>query len=718
MKYSRLYEGTTLITSSVGLWRMYGRELTSGEVISGIILDDKGRPMYKNIKIRSYTAEDSIRDVVQGKDSIVYFVTHDNRFLVRPNGTVGGFAWAPFNFPKTSSVTRIWIDSENNLFAGTKSDNFYLIKKAAQKKALWGIEFDGDKDSNCIVKKGALPVEQVVISPGTAVCSFAQDLIDKDLVWVGTNKGLYTYHKITGKSLPAIPGNEDIYTVTEINTSEEDKVWFSTLEKGMGVFNVNSKTLQFFPWIKSPGDTSSGFPIKTFCFKSPHQFFVAIMDSTPAVFSTKNGSYLFFTDSVLNLSPNQTTDIKVNKLGNLLLVKGGSMYVSDVSKSDLLKTAVIKDSSLLAPFIYSISLYSGEELASLSYNPESLHSLHLKHDQNSIIVYYAVNDFAERKDIHFAWNMKGFTNGWEEMNRTNFDQMNFVSLQDLKPGKYFLQVRVRMGDENWRKQIAELEIVVLAPFWQTLWFWFLSLSVFGALAYFFVKWRVNTVRQFEREKVKHERELLELEAKALRAQMNPHFIYNCLNSMKALIQSDDKLIATEYLTTFSKLIRTLFQNSDKRQISLYDELETCRLYTKLEAMRLNGKLKYNFDINTDLDLKSLMVPALIVQPFIENAIWHGIVPKEKEGEVNVSVTGNHEEIVCTIDDNGIGRKLSLLNSPDLSLNHESRGERISQARLDIERILYETSATIKTIDKYDDDDKSQGTKVIITFKLQ
>src|SRR5678815_1429286 len=98
-------------------------------------------------------------------------------------------------------------------------------------------------------------------------------------------------------------------------------------------------------------------------------------------------------------------------------------------------------------------------------------------------------------------------------------------------------------------------------------------------------------------------------------------------------------MATDYLTTFSKLIRTVFQNSDKRQISLYDEIETCKLYTMLEGMRLNGKLQYSFNVDPDLDLKSVMVPALIVQPFIENAIWHGIVPKEIGGSVNINING-------------------------------------------------------------------------------
>jgi sensor histidine kinase YesM len=223
--------------------------------------------------------------------------------------------------------------------------------------------------------------------------------------------------------------------------------------------------------------------------------------------------------------------------------------------------------------------------------------------------------------------------------------------------------------------------------------------------------------QSEKEKMlaHHHKELLTLEAKALRAQMNPHFIYNCMNSIKALIQTDDKMRSIEYLTTFSKLIRTIFHNSDKRQISLYDEIETCRLYTQLESMRLNGKLKYDFCIDPNLDLKSLMVPALIVQPFIENAIWHGIVPKDG-GAISITVRGGEDKIVCEVDDDGIGREMSKRNKPITPIMHESKGIHLSQARLELGKMLNDTSASIQTIDKVENN-VATGTKVVLSFDL-
>lgn len=191
--------------------------------------------------------------------------------------------------------------------------------------------------------------------------------------------------------------------------------------------------------------------------------------------------------------------------------------------------------------------------------------------------------------------------------------------------------------------------------------------------------------EYSFKKEQMDRQIFELEAKALRAQMNPHFVFNCMNSIKALIQKDEQEKSILYLTTFSKLIRTIFQNSDKRDISLYEEIETCRLYTQLESMRFNNKFSYAFEIDETLDLKSVMVPALIVQPYIENAIWHGIMPKEDGGTVVVTVCKTDCIICCRIDDDGIGREMSTQNKfLTRDSSHESKGVHLTQARLDLE----------------------------------
>jgi two-component sensor histidine kinase len=342
---------------------------------------------------------------------------------------------------------------------------------------------------------------------------------------------------------------------------------------------------------------------------------------------------------------------------------------------------------------------------------ESGKAIELSHKQNTVTINFSSYEYEFPDRVEYSFRMEGTDTSWIITNNYN----RSVTYANLSPGHYQFQLRSRRDGGKWSDP-ESLKIRIIPAFWQTTWFKLLSIAIILGLVILFYQQRIRSIRIREQQRSKHEKELLELEARALRAQMNPHFIFNCMNSIKALIQNDDKQRSIEYLTTFSKLIRTLFQNSDKRQISLYDELETCRLYTQLEAMRLNGKLKYNFDIDPNLDLKSVMVPALIIQPFIENAIWHGIVPKD-EGTIRVTVKGNEDVVMCEVDDDGIGREMSKRNRPITPVIHESKGVHLSQVRLNLEKMLNETNASIETTDKYQYEN-STGTRVVITFNLR
>lgn len=223
-------------------------------------------------------------------------------------------------------------------------------------------------------------------------------------------------------------------------------------------------------------------------------------------------------------------------------------------------------------------------------------------------------------------------------------------------------------------------------------------------------------KEAEKLKAKYEKELLRMEAKALRAQMNPHFIFNCLNSIKSLIQQNENEKSATYLTTFSKLIRTLLNNADKKEISLYDEIETCKLYLQLEAMRFDTKFSYSVNVDENIDLKSIHVPALIIQPFIENAIWHGIVPRNNGGNVSLNVVKKNEFIEVIIDDDGIGRETSQQNKSVSGLAHQSKGVNLTQSRLELNNLLQQRQAKLEIIDNKDEKGIATGTTVIIKIK--
>ena len=200
--------------------------------------------------------------------------------------------------------------------------------------------------------------------------------------------------------------------------------------------------------------------------------------------------------------------------------------------------------------------------------------------------------------------------------------------------------------------------------------------------------------------------------------MNPHFIFNSLNSIKSLINKNENTTAAIYLTTFSKLIRTLFQHSDKREVSLYEELETCRLYTELEKMRFGDKVDFLFEVDQELDLKDIKVPALVIQPFIENSIWHGLIPKETGGRVFISVKNKGATIECVVDDDGIGRGLSENYKAQFESTHQSKGIGLTQSRLELDKILNDREDAIEIIDKTGPDGRPAGTTVILTFSIR
>ena len=380
--------------------------------------------------------------------------------------------------------------------------------------------------------------------------------------------------------------------------------------------------------------------------------------------------------------------------------------------------AEVRSASNFPRAVITEVLIGGMSPYSYKRNYDSFNVVFLKHDQTRyLMIDYRFTGFTFYEPIEYSWKLEGYNDDWSEASTMMYDER--VSTGEvfdfLKPGKYTFIMRVRKQGEDWIKPETRLFIDVKQALWKLWWFWVSLIGALGLLVYMVSNLKVRAVRKQERLKAVHGKELLEMEARALRAQMNPHFIFNCMNSIKALIQTDDKQKATDYLTTFSKLIRTLFQNSDKRQISLFDEVETCRLYTQLEAMRLEGKLNYNFNIDPNIDLKSVMVPALIIQPFIENAIWHGIVPKD-EGTINVNIKQKDDAIVCEVDDDGIGRELSKLNKPLTPVIHESKGVHLSQARIDLEKKLNDSNASIEIIDKYENE-KANGTRVVLTFNL-
>jgi len=242
---------------------------------------------------------------------------------------------------------------------------------------------------------------------------------------------------------------------------------------------------------------------------------------------------------------------------------------------------------------------------------------------------------------------------------------------------------------------------------------FLLLIVIGTIS------RLRYIRKKDKELLTTEfkKQLAQAETKALRAQMNPHFIFNCLNSINSFVMDQKHELASEYLIKFSKLIRLILDNSRSETISIEKELETLKLYVLLESARFDNKFKCIYQIAGDVNPNSVMIPPMLLQPFVENAIWHGLMQKEGEGTITVEIKKQDEEFLnISITDDGIGReKAAEIKSK--SATHKSHGLKVTSQRIEMMNKLNSTGAHVNIIDLKDDQGHATGTRVELIIPI-
>lgn len=228
---------------------------------------------------------------------------------------------------------------------------------------------------------------------------------------------------------------------------------------------------------------------------------------------------------------------------------------------------------------------------------------------------------------------------------------------------------------------------------------FLTLFLFGVMIGAHANRITMEKTASEKQKILLENQLLQIEFKALRAQMNPHFIFNCLNSIKSLIQELANKQAIHYLTLFSRFIRKILHHSEEKLIPLEEELEMCRLYLEMEKLRFERSFDYQITVAPEVDGSFIKVPPMILQPFLENAIWHGLMHKDGERLLQLEILQEDETVKCIVDDNGIGRKKAAVLQAGMRHQHRSFGTKLTLDRLKVNKELFDNQFVINIIDK-------------------
>jgi anti-sigma regulatory factor (Ser/Thr protein kinase) len=338
-------------------------------------------------------------------------------------------------------------------------------------------------------------------------------------------------------------------------------------------------------------------------------------------------------------------------------------------------------------------------------------TLIFKHDQNHIGFDFTGINLSAPENVHYKWKLEGFDKDWSpEVKRKD------ATYSNLPPGDYTFQVKASNEDGVWNPVPATINFRILKPFWMEVWF-IASYSILLALLLLLLfRWRVRVVRknaEVFRQKLETEKTLLELEQKALRLQMNPHFIFNALNSIQAQITENNEQTARYYLAKFSKLMRMILENSRSSQISLEEEIKTLENYLELEKFSSGDQFDYSIQSDPHLNLEEDLLPPMMIQPFVENAIIHGLKHLNHRGQISISFAKHGNLLECHILDNGIGRKqAALLNKAQRDEHHKSTALIVTQERLDLLQ-KEKNIRSLEIVDLMDASGNATGTEVII-----
>ncbi|MFA5806455.1 MAG: histidine kinase, partial [Melioribacteraceae bacterium] len=351
-----------------------------------------------------------------------------------------------------------------------------------------------------------------------------------------------------------------------------------------------------------------------------------------------------------------------------------------------------------------ISIKAGDSVYT-SYN-----NLVFEPEQHNVYIDFKALSFSSPGSVKYKYSLNG---EWEE---TDHDFLDFTSLES---GKYELQIIAKSQNADWSKPY-HLSFRVLPRFVETIWFNLLIISIFVFVAISVVAWRLKLNNKKIGEELILTERINDLKHQALSAMMNPHFIFNSLNSVQYLINCQRNEEANDYIAMMAKLIRKNLDTAGSGFILLSEEINRLKLYLDLEKLRFQESFSYEIITGTDVDTGSIMIPNMIIQPFVENTLWHGIINSGSKGMVTISFSFEDvdiDSIICRsliikVTDNGIGIKEAKKNKNE---DHISKGIQIIEERLRLLSTKMQLPKPIMLEDLSSRDNNSHGTEVIISL---
>lgn len=400
--------------------------------------------------------------------------------------------------------------------------------------------------------------------------------------------------------------------------------------------------------------------------------FVGVEANSNGIWEDKDGTLWFGT--VSGLIKHQPFNFKKNKIENITLVQN----VEVINEDTVLQNGAI-----------------------------------LPSDFNTITFYYRGICLTNPDKVLYQKKLEGLDKDWSAAT----DEA-YIKYTNLAPGKYIFKVRSCNNENVWNKMSTTFSFQIKPPFYLTWWFILLCVVIVFAGIYLVFMLRVMNIKRRQQEEFERKVEISKTELKALRSQMNPHFIFNSLNSIQHYIFNAKSDEAIKYLNKFARLVRLILNNSDKPTVTIEEDLEALKLYLELEQMRFEGQFDYEIIVDENVDLDYDIMPPLLMQPYVENAIIHGLNTKPDKGKLTIRLSSENNFLICTISDNGIGReKAAEIKRTMPYKKHQSMGMKITEERLKILNEINNSKLSVTITDLKSPGGEALGTQVQLFVPL-
>ena len=508
-----------------------------------------------------------------------------------------------------------------------------------------------------------------------------------DTMWVGTLGGLYVLKK-TNNKYAVIDSLFPSSIVSFIQRSSDGLLWVATYEHGLYCLR-NSTVIQHFT------DTS-GLPSN-----NGRSLFINGNDVWEG--TDKGLVKITTSETGFAIKKYSVSDGLPSNIVNSIYIEGSMVYIGTPEGLCYFDEHKIETTSMCNLVLTGVSIGG---------KPVDMADSYTLNRNRQVNLAFSGISFRSEHEMKYRYRIVGLDNDWRT---TNLNSLEFTS---LPYGSYPLEI-VAINKFGKESKPVRINFSVEKPFYLTTWFIILAAVGLIAAILFFYNRHLGRRKQKQLEKLKHEIKILELEQMALRAQMNPHFIFNCVNVMQQLVVEKDQQNAEKFLSSFSNLVRQTLDNATELYIPIKEEIKFLTSYFELERIRLEDRFSYVINTGNIPEDEKIAVPNMVIQPFVENAIKHGIrYKKNGHGFVKVDFYRDRDLLCCTVEDNGIGRKRAEQIRKELGIAHISRGMSITSKRIESLNALTGRKISVVIQDLKNKDDEAIGTKVIIEFLQQ